>query len=62
MIQSEERLLRLPEVLKYVPVSRAQWYLGLARGDYPASVKIGPRAVAWRLSDIAALVENGIEA
>jgi len=48
-------LLRLPQVLKIVPVSRSTWYLGIKKGVYPAPVKIGRRASAWRRRDLAAL-------
>lgn len=49
------QFLRLSEVLRLVPVSRAAWYAGVKDGDYPAQVKIGKRAVAWRRSDIEKL-------
>ncbi|MDR4126667.1 helix-turn-helix transcriptional regulator [Yanghanlia caeni] len=55
MSNSTETLLRLPQVLEIIPVSRATWYAGIKRGIYPAPVKIGLRAVAWRRSDIDAL-------
>ena len=57
MLENEptpERLLRLPEVLKIIPVSRSEWYRRLATGDAPAAVELGPRARAWRLSDVNA--------
>lgn len=47
-----ERLLRLPEVLRIIPVSRSEWYRRLAAGDAPQPVELGPRARAWRLSDV----------
>lgn len=47
-----ERLLRLPDVLKIIPVSKSEWYRRLAAGDAPAAVELGPRARAWRLSDV----------
>jgi len=51
-----ERCLRLPQVLEIVPVSRATWYAGVKSGRYPAPIKLGPRAVAWQLSDIEKLI------
>jgi len=51
-------LLRLPEVLKIIPVSRSTWYLGVKNRDYPAPVRIGRRAVAWRPQEIEALVSR----
>lgn len=47
-----ERLLRLPDVLRIIPVSKSEWYRRLAAGDAPKPVELGPRARAWRLSDV----------
>jgi len=51
-------LLRIRGVLSRFPVSRATWYAGIKAGRYPAPVSMGPRAVAWRSSDIDALIAN----
>ncbi len=53
---SEDRILRLPEVLRLLPVSRSAWYKGVAEGRYPAGIKFSPRAVGWRKSEIDKLV------
>lgn len=55
---STPRLLRLPDVLDRIPVSRSDWYRGMRRGQYPRPVKIGLRAVAWRENEIDALVRT----
>lgn len=52
------KLLRLPEVLKIVPVSRSTWYRGVDSGIYPKPVKISKRAVAWRADEISHAIEN----
>jgi predicted DNA-binding transcriptional regulator AlpA len=57
-MHNTEALLRLPEVLKIFPISRAGWYEGVRTGRYPKPVRLGLRAVAWRRSDVAALIEN----
>jgi prophage regulatory protein len=51
-------LWRLPTVLKRIPVSRTGWLAGVKSGLYPKPLKIGLRAVAWRASDIRALVAS----
>ena len=58
MNTTSQRILRLPQVLELVPVSRATWYAGIKEGRYPAPVKLGPRAVAWLLSDIENLIAS----
>jgi len=52
-----ESFLRLPQVLNLIPVSRASWYHGIKVGRFPAPVQLGPRAVAWRRSEIDKLIE-----
>lgn len=49
-------LVRLPAVLAVVPVSRATWLAWVHNGKAPKPVKIGPRAVAWRVEDVRAFV------
>ena len=51
-------LLRLPQVLDLIPVSRSAWWAGCKNGRYPKPVKIGPRTTAWRAEDIKALLRK----
>jgi hypothetical protein len=46
---------KLPPI---IPVSKSGWYEGMKAGLYPKPVKLGDRAVAWRVSDIRRLVEQ----
>ena len=55
---SENSLLRLPQVLALIPVSRSAWWAGCKSGRFPKPVKIGPRTSAWRAADINALLEK----
>lgn len=55
-MNTADSLLRLPEVLAIIPVSRATWYEGIKSGGFPAQVKLGPRIAAWRRSDIDRLL------
>jgi predicted DNA-binding transcriptional regulator AlpA len=50
--------LRLAQVLAIIPLSKSTWFEGCRAGRYPKPVKIGPRASAWKVEDIAALVER----
>lgn len=51
-------LLRLPQVLNLIPVSRSAWWAGCKNGRYPKPVKIGPRTTAWRAEDIKVLLRK----
>ncbi|RYY90125.1 MAG: AlpA family phage regulatory protein [Chitinophagaceae bacterium] len=53
-----EALLRLPQVLSLFPISRSSWLEGVRVGLYPAGIKLSARAVAWRASDIYALISR----
>ena len=51
-------LLRIKQVLKFVPVSRSNWWAGVKSGRFPQSIKLSERVTVWRASDIRALVEE----
>lgn len=51
-------LLRLPDVLRLIPVSRSKWWAGVAEGIYPKPIKISPRVTCWRCSDVRALLNS----
>lgn len=55
-------LIRIDEVLRMIPVSKASWYAGVKKGFYPPSVPLGPRSVAWRLSDITLVIAGAWQA
>lgn len=50
-------LLRLKQVLSFVPVSKATWWNGCRSGRFPKPVKNGS-CTFWRGSDIIALLEK----
>jgi prophage regulatory protein len=53
-ILMQTRVMRRPEVLKIVGLSRATIYQMMAEGRFPKPIKVGLRAVAWREADIEA--------
>ncbi len=51
-------LIKLPEVQKYVPLSRTSIYRMAAEGRFPKPVKgLGGRASFWKLSEVLAYIE-----
>ncbi|MDM0113925.1 AlpA family phage regulatory protein [Variovorax sp. J22R133] len=52
----KDSLLRLPQVLTRVPVSRAAWWKGVKDGRYPSGHKLGPKTTCWLSSDIDKLI------
>lgn len=50
--------LRLPQVLRFVPVSRSTWWAGVRSGRYPQPTRaLGERITAWRAEDIRAFID-----
>lgn len=54
----ETGFLRLPTVLKYIPVSKTTWWNGVKSGRFPKSVKFGEGITMWRVEDIKELIRN----
>ncbi|OPY81950.1 MAG: Prophage CP4-57 regulatory protein (AlpA) [Smithella sp. PtaU1.Bin162] len=52
-------LLRIKQVLRFVPVSRSSWWAGVKSGRYPKPLKLSERVTVWRAADIHQLVEEG---
>ena len=59
--EKQERLLRLKDVLKIVPVSKSTWWSWCSRGIAPASIKLSEKTTCWRLSDIMAFIDKAQE-
>ena len=57
-IGMEERLLRRREVEDITGLSRSTIYRMVKTGQFPPPVRVGPKAVRWRLSDIIAWLES----
>ena len=55
---ADDRLLRLPEVQRILPVSRSTIYSLIARGQLAPPTKLGPRISAWRESQVHACIAN----
>ncbi len=51
-------LMRLPEVLSLIPISKSTWYLGTQSGKFPKPTKLGPRMCVWHAEDIYALIDQ----
>ena len=50
------RLLRLPQVLDLIPVSKSTWWAGVRSGRFPQPLRLGARCTVWRQRDIEKLV------
>lgn len=54
------RLLRLPEVINLIGLSKAQIYNLISLGEFPPQIKLGARAAAWIESEVDQWIEERI--
>ncbi|WBX93238.1 AlpA family phage regulatory protein [Pseudoxanthomonas mexicana] len=53
----ETGYVRLPEVLRVIPVCKSTWWAGVKSGRYPQPTRaLGRRITAWRVEDIRDLI------
>lgn len=52
----QEGFVRLPAILKVIPVGRSTWWAKVKSGEYPQPVKLGPNTSAWRSEEINKLI------
>src|ERR1700728_3373224 len=50
--------LRLPQVLRVIPLGKTCWWAGVRSGRFPKPVKLSARCTAWRAEDIRALIQR----
>jgi prophage regulatory protein len=55
-------LLRLPAVIERTGYRRSTLYQKIKRGEFPAPIALGPRAVAWPSEDIDRWINERIAA
>lgn len=54
----ETGFLRLPQVLRFIPVGRSTWWQGVKEGRFPKPVKLGPKTTVWKAEDINLLLKE----
>ncbi len=55
------RLIRLPEVMDRVGLSRSSIYQYIQQGRFPAQINLGSRCVAWNSEDIDAWIQEKVD-
>jgi prophage regulatory protein len=55
-----KKFIRLPEVKSKTGLSRSSIYLRMSNDEFPQSISLGGRAVAWLESDINEWLEQCI--
>lgn len=62
LLVPSRRFLRLPYVKHATGLCRSTIYEKIKRGEFPAPVSLGPRAVAWLSDEISAWIDARVAA
>jgi prophage regulatory protein len=61
-LASEIRLIRLREVMSICGMSRSSVYDAIKKGQFPSSIKLSSRSIAWLKSEVIAWAESRVKA
>jgi prophage regulatory protein len=53
-----DRILKRPEVEKLTGLSRSEIYRRLETKTFPTQVRLGPKAVGWKMSDLQKWIDS----
>ena len=56
------KLIKLRAVKDWTGLSRSSIYAMMKNGDFPQSISIGARAIAWADTDVQAWIDSRIQA
>ena len=56
------KILRLPSIIELTGLSRSTIYLRISKGEFPAPVSLGGRAVGWVEEDVNIWLAEKVEA
>ena len=59
---TDQRILRIAEVLAMISLSKPQVYKMMNAGDFPRPIRLTGKAVGWRLSDVQAWIDTRLAA
>ena len=57
-LEQRPKFARMPSVVRFTGLGRSTIYRMIAAREFPGTVKLGPRAVGWRWSDLDAWSET----
>lgn len=61
LLPDKAAFVRLPTILKLLPISKSTWLTGVKSGHFPKGVRLGRRITAWRVEDICKLITSNKE-
>lgn len=56
-----QKILRLPQVIEMIGMSKSSIYLAISNGNFPKPIKLSERSVGWTANDIENFIERKIQ-
>ena len=57
-MENQNRILRLPEVMKITGLPRSTIYLYMKEGDFPKQIQLTKRSVGWRSKEVQKFIDS----
>jgi predicted DNA-binding transcriptional regulator AlpA len=54
----EERFLRLPQILRLIPIGKSTLWERVKKGEFPKQIKLGSKISVWKESDVRAYIDD----
>ncbi|GHU24033.1 hypothetical protein FACS189472_17040 [Alphaproteobacteria bacterium] len=55
---SENGFLRLPQILKLIPIGKSTLLEKVKKGEFPKQIKLGAKISVWKASDVQAYIDD----
>lgn len=59
-LETQITLMRIPQILKLMPVSKSKFWLMVQQGEFPKPIKIG-RSSFWTVEQVQAFIKEKVE-
>jgi prophage regulatory protein len=59
-LETQITLMRIPQILKAIPVSKSKFWLMVQQGEFPKPIKIG-RSSFWTVEQVQAFIKEKAE-
>jgi prophage regulatory protein len=53
-------LMRIPQILKVMPVSKSKFWLMVQKGEFPKPIKIG-RSSFWTIEQVQSFIQDKVD-
>lgn len=61
-MENQVKVIRIPAVIEMVGMCKASIYNMIKRGEFPAPIKLGPKASGWLVNEVQGWIAERISA